>query len=105
MRIIEFGDRPFPPANLRGVEWVESAEKTRRYTEQINEYFAGSRTQFDFPLDLRGTDFQKSCWQALLDIPYGATCSYVDIARTLWDTVHAAQRRAPTISISGAPKN
>ena len=81
LRMIEFGDRPFPPANMRGVEWVESAEKTRRYTEQLGDYFAGSRTQFDFPLDLRGTDFQKSCWQALLDIPYGATCSYIGIAR------------------------
>ena len=35
------------------------------------------------PLDLRGTPFQLACWQALLAIPYGATCSYGDIARAI----------------------
>ena len=81
LRMIEFGDRPFPPTNMRGVEWVQSEAKTRRYTEQLSEYFTGSRTHFDFPLDLRGTEFQKSCWQALLQIPFGTTCSYAEIAR------------------------
>jgi methylated-DNA-[protein]-cysteine S-methyltransferase len=44
---------------------------------QLLEYFAGSRTQFDLPLDLQGgTPFQQSVWQALLAIPSGATASY-----------------------------
>ncbi|HEX7821345.1 MAG TPA: methylated-DNA--[protein]-cysteine S-methyltransferase [Sphingobium sp.] len=51
--------------------------------QQLSEYFAGHRHQFDLPLDFRGTDFQKSVWSALLTIPYGETRSYGEIARTL----------------------
>ena len=99
LRMIEFGDRPFPPTNMRGVEWVQSEAKTRRYTEQLSEYFAGSRTHFDFPLDLRGTEFQKSCWQALLQIPFGMTCSYAEIARMTGTTSGGPNRsRAGTRS-------
>lgn len=51
------------------------------YDRQLSEYFAGQRKTFDFPLDLRGTDFQLACWRALLEIPYGETRTYADIAR------------------------
>lgn len=44
--------------------------------EQLDEYFEGERTEFDLPLDLRGTEFQKSAWQALASIPFGETASY-----------------------------
>ncbi len=47
---------------------------------QLQEYFAGRRKAFDLPLDLQGTEFQKRVWQALLEIPYGETRSYSDIA-------------------------
>ncbi|NMA94908.1 MAG: methylated-DNA--[protein]-cysteine S-methyltransferase [Clostridiales bacterium] len=47
---------------------------------QLSEYFDGERTDFNLPLKLRGTDFQKSVWKALIDIPYGETRSYKDIA-------------------------
>lgn len=47
---------------------------------QLDEYFAGSRKTFDLPLDLNGTEFQIACWKALLDIPYGKTASYGEIA-------------------------
>lgn len=50
---------------------------------QLAAYFAGERTPFDLPLDPRGTDFQRSVWSALLDIPFGETRSYADIARTI----------------------
>jgi methylated-DNA-[protein]-cysteine S-methyltransferase len=63
--------------------WVESAEKTAPYARQMDEYFSGRRRCFDLPLDLRGTEFQKRCWQQLLQIPYGETCSYADIARAV----------------------
>ncbi len=43
---------------------------------QINEYFTGTRKEFDLPLHLLGTPFQKSVWQGLLKIPYGETRSY-----------------------------
>src|ERR1700739_932061 len=60
--------------------WVESAEKTAPYARQLEEGFFGRRRRFALPLDLRGTDFQKRCWQELLKIPYGKTRSYADIA-------------------------
>lgn len=43
---------------------------------QLEEYFAGERTDFDLPLHLEGTDFQKQAWRALATIPYGETISY-----------------------------
>jgi O-6-methylguanine DNA methyltransferase len=51
--------------------------------QQILEYLDGKRSDFDLPLDLRGTDFQRRVWDALLAIPYGVTRSYADIARTI----------------------
>lgn len=47
---------------------------------QLQEYFDGMRTEFNLPLSPSGTAFQKKVWNALLDIPYGETCSYKDIA-------------------------
>ena len=51
--------------------------------QQIEEYFQGSRTQFDFPLDLHGTPFQIAVWRELLAIPYGKTRTYGEIANSL----------------------
>lgn len=53
------------------------------YLIELEEYFAGKRRDFTFPLDLRGTEFQLACWRALLQIPYGETRSYGDIARAV----------------------
>jgi O-6-methylguanine DNA methyltransferase len=50
---------------------------------QVLEYLQGKRTGFDLPLDLRGTDFQLEVWSALLEIPYGETRSYADVARAV----------------------
>ncbi len=55
----------------------------RPYVSQLEEYFAGDRRDFTFPLDLRGTDFQLACWRALLAIPYGETRTYAHIARAV----------------------
>ncbi len=52
---------------------------------QLGAYFEGSRTEFELPLRLIGTDFQKSVWNLLLKIPYGQTRSYGDLARELGD--------------------
>lgn len=51
--------------------------------EQLDEYFAGARTVFDFPFRLQGTPFQEKVWQALRQIPYGETRSYKDIAEAI----------------------
>ena len=50
---------------------------------QLEEYFEGKRTQFDLALDIQGTTFQMAVWSELQKIPYGSTCSYIDIARSL----------------------
>lgn len=52
---------------------------------QLGEYFAGTRRDFDLPLDPHGTDFQLRAWQALRTIPYGETVSYGEQARRLGD--------------------
>lgn len=43
---------------------------------QLDEYFGGTRTEFDLPLDLDGTDFQRAAWLALVNVPYGETTTY-----------------------------
>lgn len=50
---------------------------------ELDEYFAGHRRTFDVPLLLAGTDFQKTVWTELLNIPYGQTASYAEIARRI----------------------
>ena len=48
---------------------------------QLEEYFAGTRREFDVPLGMEGTEFQKKVWRALTEIPYGETRSYSEIAQ------------------------
>jgi len=51
--------------------------------EQLEEYFAGEREYFELPLKPEGTAFQQRVWAALLDIPYGETASYGEIAEKI----------------------
>jgi len=52
--------------------------------QQLQEYFAGRRREFDLPLDMSsGTPFQQAVWQALLEIPFGTTASYGELARQI----------------------
>ncbi|MFD2908660.1 methylated-DNA--[protein]-cysteine S-methyltransferase [Flavobacterium ardleyense] len=52
---------------------------------QLQDYFEGKRTSFSFLMNLSGTEFQKRVWQELLDIPYGKTCSYLELSKKLGD--------------------
>ena len=52
---------------------------------QLEEYFAGTRREFDLPLDPAGTEFQQSAWLVLRTIPYGTTISYGQQAERLGD--------------------
>ncbi|MEO8560769.1 MAG: methylated-DNA--[protein]-cysteine S-methyltransferase, partial [bacterium] len=52
---------------------------------QLDEYFAGHRTQFELPLSPEGTEFQRRVWDALAEIPFGTTISYLELARTVGD--------------------
>ena len=51
--------------------------------QQLSEYLKGERKSFDLPLRMKGTDFQQRVWNALLDIPYGETRSYKQIAEAI----------------------
>ena len=50
---------------------------------QLEEYFSGDRKAFDLDLDLQGTEFQKSVWMELLEIPFGETETYINVAKKL----------------------
>ena len=75
-------DHPSDPSV--GLERDDAA--FREATRQLGEYFAAERTTFDLPLAPVGTDFQLRVWAQLRTIPYGATCSYADIARGIGAT-------------------
>lgn len=55
----------------------------REAAAQLRRYFAGDIRAFDLPLDLQGTPFQRTVWQALLRIPAGRTCSYGELAQAI----------------------
>ena len=75
------------PRDLRSeskaVRFEIADTKMSAYVSELREYFAGIRREFTFSLDLRGTGFQLACWKALLEIPYGETRTYADIARAV----------------------
>ncbi len=58
----------------------EILKKTRK---QINEYLNGSRKEFEIPLLMVGSDFQKQVWNALINVKYGETASYLDLAKKI----------------------
>ncbi len=85
-------------AGLRAVLWPMEREGRVSFSEtievgshrvldaarsQIDEYIGGTRTTFDLPLDLIGTDFQVDVWNALMRIPFGETRSYGELADEL----------------------
>lgn len=55
----------------------------RETTRELKAYFAGKLQVFSVPVDPRGTAFQRRVWSALCEIPFGDTCSYADLARTI----------------------
>ena len=71
------------PAGKADELWIESEAALRPCRKELEEYFQGRRKEFTCSLDLRGTPFQKRCWEALRQIPYGTVCSYADIAREI----------------------
>ena len=50
-----------------------------RAVEQLREYFAGTRTDFDLPVSLVGTEFQKAVWNELTELPFGGVVSYGEL--------------------------
>ncbi|WP_029034348.1 methylated-DNA--[protein]-cysteine S-methyltransferase [Salinimicrobium terrae] len=64
---------------------TSSAPELQEAIEQLQQYFSGERKEFDLKLNPQGTEFQKRVWQALQNIPYGKTVSYMDLAKNLGD--------------------
>jgi methylated-DNA-[protein]-cysteine S-methyltransferase len=65
------------------IGWEPDDDAFPTAVEQLDDYFAGKRTEFDLELDMVGTDFQRRVWQALRTIPYGETRSYGQIAQQI----------------------
>lgn len=98
LRHIEFHQNRYPADRD---DWRGGDSDVLQAAEaQLHDYFAGSRTRFDLPLAPQGTAFQLSVWEELARIPYGATISYLDLARrvgkpTATRAVGAANGRNP----------
>lgn len=69
--------------SLPGARCEEAFAPNRAAAVQLVEYLEGKRRSFDLALDLRGTAFQRAVWRALVEIPYGETRSYADVARAI----------------------
>lgn len=80
LRAIEFRDNRHPVK--RDGEWIEGDNAVlRKAAQQLGEYFAAKRRDFDLPLSPHGTQFQRSVWKTLATIPYGETISYAELAQ------------------------
>jgi methylated-DNA-[protein]-cysteine S-methyltransferase len=65
------------------MELEEYISKNKGAIKQLKEYFSGSRKDFDLPLHLMGTEFQKLVWRQLKRVPFGQTASYKEIAEKI----------------------
>lgn len=88
--LLEFADRKMLPKQFERISKLfqqpilpGTHPVLKLAAEQIEQYFAGERTEFTLPLRLDGTSFQSSVWKKLLEIPYGQTSSYGKMADEL----------------------
>ena len=99
---------------VKAVEFIEPEEKEESSAEppaaiadcvaQLDEYFKGKRQEFSLKLEPEGTEFQKAVWRQLLEVPFGKTVSYLDIAKALGNekavrAVGAANGQNPIVII------
>ena len=76
----------FPKGSMRRdpePDWIYNEKPLAMARQQLEEYFAGTRKDFDLPLNINGTEFQVSVLEALRNIPYGETVSYGEIAKRI----------------------
>jgi len=79
LRFIEFQKGRRPPRQP-ATDWDQRDAEFDEVVKQLTDYFDGRRRRFDLPLAPEGTAFQQRVWRALLDIPYGETISYGELA-------------------------
>jgi len=79
-------------SGISSLSWVEEAdlpttqeipEELKDCVTQLQFYFKGDLEEFKLPLNPKGTDFQEQVWQALSEIPYGETISYLQLAKNI----------------------
>ena len=78
LKLLLFADSPVPQHAVEQELPVLHRTKT-----QLEEYFAGKRKVFDLPLEMEGTPFRKTVWEALCTVTYGQTATYGDIAKKI----------------------
>lgn len=78
------GDRYFSPANIPA-NWKQDAEQPifQQTRQELKEYFAHDRKEFDIPIQSTGTPFQQEVWNVIREIPYGQTLTYAEIAQKI----------------------
>ena len=77
IRFVMFSNDAHPkPLEKLHISDTEIHDSVNDAITQLQEYFVGSRYDFELPLDLQGTEFQVAAWNALAEIPYGRTASY-----------------------------
>ena len=88
--LCDWSNNPCAERNKRRIERylnasfkAETSSVLEEAKRQLDGYFAGNRKAFTIPLHLVGTDFQQQTWNELLNIPYGATTSYKEIAQNI----------------------
>ena len=88
--LCDWSNNPCAERNKRRIERylnasfkIETTSVLEEAKRQLEGYFAGNRKAFTIPLHLVGTDFQQQVWNELLNIPYGATISYKEIAQNI----------------------
>lgn len=74
------------PQGMHGAVKSEDHPLLVETEQQLNEYFDGKRKVFDLPFDITGSDFQMSVWMEILNIPFGETWTYGELARKLGDS-------------------
>lgn len=90
LRYVEFMDKrslkrtiAAHAADNPGATWEPSVRELRPVAEQLERFFCGTQKAFRLPLDPAGSEFQRKVWNALAEIPYGATRSYGDVAKAI----------------------
>ncbi len=86
-----------------GVAERAASEHLERATGQLDEYFRGERREFDLPLDLQGTAFQRAVWEELSRIPFAETRSYGEIAQAVGRAAGAARAVGAATGRNPAP--